>query len=58
MQFNPKALLVLFGFLGLIMLGVSSRHGALFYATEVVVSILIVWGITEYGVAGRADRSS
>lgn len=43
--FNPRALLVLVGFLALVWLALVSNRGAWFYVAEVIASTVIVLGI-------------
>jgi arginine exporter protein ArgO len=51
MTFNPRALLVLIGFAGLVALAVGSNGGAWFHAGEAVATVIILLGVA--GLLGR-----
>jgi hypothetical protein len=45
MQFNPKALLVLLGFVVLLVMAMSSNGGGWFQFAEAVASVVILLGV-------------
>jgi len=48
MQFNPKALLVLFGFLVLLVMAMSSNGGGWFHIAEAAASVVILLGVGRF----------
>jgi hypothetical protein len=48
MQFNPKALLVLLGFLVLLVMATSSNGGGWFHVAEAVASAVILLGVAGF----------
>ena len=48
MQFNPKALLILLGFLVLLVMAMSSNGGGWFHVAEAVASVVILLGVAGF----------